>query len=1169
MAKHRFLSVLAVPAAVSALLGGVPAAAGAAATAAPGAVGTTGGTAFEPLSPALAARLSRDADKPVIIIMKSQLSEAPAGTRAAAVRAAAVGASQRPLLSELSQVHATGIKRYTLVNAVAATVSAGEEQRLAASPAVAEVVPDATVTVPAPALIPPGTAGSAGPVGPARRTSRRAHVIPGACAPKGKSYLAPEGLALTGTASQSARQHTARRLGITGAGVKVAFLADGVDTRNVNFITRSGRSVFVDYKDFTGDGPKAPTTGGEAFLDANTIAGQGRHVYNVNGFARQSYPGSCDVRIEGVAPGASLVGLDIFTGDPNHPYVTTDSMIAEAINYAVTRDHVNVLNESFGANPFPDTARDVVKLFNDAAVKAGVVVSVSSGDSGPASTIGSPASDPNVISVGASTQFRLYAQSNYGLARYFATRGWLDDNISALSSGGFTQAGQTVNLVAPGDLSWASCDAKPARYYDCVSFRGRPSPIEVAGGTSEAAPFVSGAAALVIQAYRKTHGHHSPSPALVKRILLSTATDLGSPANEQGAGLLNSYRAVQLAESVRRSHKTGSTLFTTTSQLSYRTTPGSRRRWRVRFSNTGSRTQQVRVYGRTLGPDRRVQSGRVRLSDARSNQVVTVDGGRDNYAIFHFKVPAHESRLDVSIAFPADLMAMAVPHLTLVDPKGRLAAYSLPQGPADHGNVDVRTPVAGTWTGVIAGLRARDGGYNGTVLWRAAVQRFTSFGTVSPRTFTIAPGRSRAVTYSVRAPSAPGDLAASLVVRSSRGGRTSIPVTVRTQIDVAAGGAFRGVLTGGNGRGGVGQDNFYSFQVPRGTKAITATLLLHRNPGIGVAVGAYLVSPDGNAVGYGQNYGQSGSTTRTLTASALDPDRGTWTLIVDFATPVPGNEISDAFYGHVRFTAAGTESAALPDSAATTLPAGTPDTIGVKITNRSSAPQAYFLDPRLATLTTMPLAPLSPALTAGSNTEKLPMSYNRVPSLYFVPTHTRSITDRQRSTVPAMVDLGSAIGDPSVASAGLKTGALCHFRALAGYTAAGGAVTSGLWLPEPTECGPFSRLARKGKVTEQITVRTRAFDRAVSVPTGDLMQVARAALTQSQLQAFGKNLVQLQPGKSATVNVTITPSGAAGTVVSGTLYLDALEIGVPPYGQLASSEVAAVRYEYTVGQPAG
>ena len=84
-----------------------------------------------------------------------------------------------------------------------------------------------------------------------------------------------------------------------------------------------------------------------------------------------------------------------------------------------------------------------------------------------------------------------------------------------------------------------------------------------------------------------------------------------------------------------------------------------------------------------------------------------------------------------------------------------------------------------------------------------------------------------------------------------------------------------------------------------------------------------------------------------------------------------------------------------------------------------------------------------------------------------------------------------------------------------------------------------------------------AFDPNVTSSTGDIeLASINPAATFSP--------IVINPGQTGTIDVTITPSGSSGTVVSGTLYVDDFLTNVPPYGQEASDEVDGLSYQYTI-----
>jgi hypothetical protein len=1107
-----------------------------------------------PLTPAQAQSLSANVTRRVIVVMRNQLPGVSSAPASLPTREADTQQVQQPVISELDQTHAQDVQPYTTVDAVSATVSPGEETRLQANPAVSEVIPDALIPLGSPSASASSVASSLG-----------ANALPGACAPPGQVQLDPQALQTIGADSQVPGQPTARTLGITGAGVTVAFIADGLDIDNPDFIRADGTHVFVDYKDFSGEGTSVATGGGEAFLDASSIAAQGRETYDVSHYSDLPLNHPCLIRVEGVAPGASLVGLDIF-GAEDAGY---SSSFLQAIDYAVTVDNVNVLNESLGNNFYPDDAAalDLIKQANDAAVAAGTTVVVSSGDAGVTSTIGTPATDPEVIDAGASTTYRLDAQIGYGGARFPGVSGWLDNNISSLSSGGFTQSGSTVTLVAPGELNWALCSTDVALYSECTNFTGAPSPVQETGGTSESAPLTAGVVALVIQAYAQTHAGIKPTPAVIKQILTSTADDIGAPADQQGSGIVDAYHAVLAAEAYGQptSAPTTSpgTLLQSTGQFNASGAPGSVQKLTETVTNNGSRPQVVSLSTRAIGSYSPIRNATVNLSDSGPH-MTDWQGITDNVQSVSFAVPAGVNRLNTAIAFQnasaTDLTARV--RLTLVDANGDLAGYSVPQGDGNYGDIQVTNPVPGHWTAYIYSRDSADGGTTGPVVFGASVASYTQFGSVWPSTLVLAPGQSAPATLTVSVPNTPGDSAGALVLSARSVGSppspssgapsvTSVPVTLRSFVP-AGNASFKGVLTGGNGRQfNDGQTFYYQVNVAAGQPELNAAVTLANNPDNQTY--AWLIDPSGNAEAFASNglvtTDKAGNVTYTNTLGSnlhvLAPAAGTWTLIVLFAPQVSGTALSEPFTVAVNQQAVSASAPGLPDSARTALRAGKPVSVNVLVHNSGPAPEAYFPDGRLSSSTQYDLA----AVTGSSTTVPLNVTENF--PFYIVPTDTTNLdaVAQTSGTENIQFDTGTFNGDPDLASS-------VGTSVAASYSA--NPVTQGPWDIAPTTVGPFGPTgATPEDVDTAMLATTLAFDPALTSPLGDLWLSALDPTT-----TFGAVIVS--PGHTGTVPVTITPTGARGTVLSGTLYID--DESLVDFGSLVpdGNQVAALPYSYRI-----
>ena len=303
--------------------------------------------------------------------------------------------------------------------------------------------------------------------------------------------------------------------GFTGAGVDVALIDTGVS--RVEGLATTGKIVYGPDLSLESQAPELRNldTNGHGTFMAGIIAGK-------DGDLAMPYADAPASQFRGVAPDARIVSLKVGVADGG----TDVSQVIAAIDWVVQHKNDNglnirVLNLSYGTDSSQDYERDPLAFAVEQAWQAGIFVVAATGNSGyvfKTGSLTSPATDPHIFAVGASS-----SKGTMTLA---------DDTVPAYSSTGSNS--RYVDVVAPG--SHIVSLRVPGSYIDqkdgstgLVSdrfFRG--------SGTSEAAGFVSGAAALVLQ-QRPTI-----TPDRLKKFFLDGAVGLpGFSSSKQGQGELN------------------------------------------------------------------------------------------------------------------------------------------------------------------------------------------------------------------------------------------------------------------------------------------------------------------------------------------------------------------------------------------------------------------------------------------------------------------------------------------------------------------------------------------------------------------------------------------------------------------------------------------------------
>lgn len=297
----------------------------------------------------------------------------------------------------------------------------------------------------------------------------------------------------------------------TGKGVTIAIVDSGVDRTAPDL---KGKVVFARGGNLTCTvEPRTCTTGPS---DASDDQGHGTWVAGIA--AARADDG---VGIAGVAPDAKILAVKVMDMSSGH-----DTRIGPGIRFAADRG-ARVINLSLSLYrryaytttlPNSDAVREAEAAAAYAWRKGSVVVAAAGNDPFPLCDV--PAIVPHILCVG--------ALDHLGVKAWYSAFGEGLDLVAPGGSGPFTYCSWEINV-------WGPASSTGQRYPACGDVPG----FIAGGGTSGAAPHVSGVAALLFAKGYKN--------AEVVRRLTMYADDLGVPGHDPiyGFGRVNALRALR------------------------------------------------------------------------------------------------------------------------------------------------------------------------------------------------------------------------------------------------------------------------------------------------------------------------------------------------------------------------------------------------------------------------------------------------------------------------------------------------------------------------------------------------------------------------------------------------------------------------------------------------